>query len=87
MDVGITHPTIDTYINNQSSESPRGSAANKMATNKNRRANKIIEEKGLDIDFKAITFTTFGGFGEGTHELIKKITNDTDWNCKQHACK
>ena len=44
-------------------------------------ANKIIEEKGLDIDFKAITFTTFGGFGEGTHELIKKITNDTDWNC------
>ena len=26
-------------------------------------------------------FTTFGGFGEGTHELIKKITNDTDWNC------
>ena len=81
LDVGITHPTIDTYINNQSSEAPRGSAANKMATNKNRRANKIIDEKGLDIDFKAITFTTFGGFGEGTHELIKKITNDTDWNC------
>ena len=81
LDVGITHPTIDTYINNQSSEAPRGSAANKMAANKNRRANKIIEEKGLDIDFKAITLTTFGGFGEGTHELIKKITNDTDWNC------
>ena len=54
---------------------------NKMAANKNRRAHNIIEEKGLDIDFKAITFTTFGGFGEGTHELIKKITNDTDWNC------
>ena len=52
-----------------------------MAANKNRRAHNIIEEKGLDIDFKAITFTTFGGFGEGTHELIKKITNDTDWNC------
>ena len=41
----------------------------------------IIEEKGLDIDFKAITFTSFGGFGEGTHELIKEITNGTDWNC------
>ena len=52
-----------------------------MATKKNRRANKIIEEKHLDIGFKAITFTTFGGFGEGTHELIKEITNDTDWNC------
>ena len=38
------------------------------------------EEKGLDIDFKAITFTTFGGFGEGTHELIKEVTKDTDWS-------
>ena len=38
------------------------------------------QEKDLDIDFKAITFTTFGGFGEGTHELIKEMTNDTDWN-------
>ena len=34
----------------------------------------------MDIDFKAITFSTFGGFGEGTHELIKKATSDTDWN-------
>jgi len=58
----------------------RGSAANKMAANKNRRAHNIIEEKGLDIDFKAITFTTFGGFGEGTHELIKEATKDTDWS-------
>ena len=51
-----------------------------MAANKNRRAHNIIEEKGLDIDFKAITFTTFGGFGEGTHELIKEVTKDTDWS-------
>ena len=51
-----------------------------LATNKNRRAHNIIEEKGLDIDFKAITFTTFGGFGEGTHELIKEVTKDTDWS-------
>ena len=80
LDVGITHPTIDTYINTQSSEAPRGSAANKMAASKNRRAHKIIKDKGLDIDFKAITFSTFGGFGEGTHELIKKATSDTDWN-------
>ena len=28
LDVGITHPTIDTYINNSSSEAPRGYAAN-----------------------------------------------------------
>ena len=37
-------------------------------------------QKGLDIGFKAITFTTFGGFGEGTHELIKEVTKDTDWS-------
>ena len=35
LDVGITHPTIDNYINTQSSEAPRGFVANKMAT-KNR---------------------------------------------------
>ena len=45
-----------------------------------RDANKIIEEKHLDIGFKAITFTTVGGFGEGTHELIKEATNDTEWS-------
>ena len=39
------------HINTQSSEAPRGFAANKMAANKNRRAHKIIEEKGSDIDF------------------------------------
>ena len=30
--------------------------------------------------YTAITFTTFGGFGEGTHELIKEVTKDTDWS-------
>ena len=29
---------------------------------------------------KAITSTTFGGFGEGTHELIKEVTKDTGWS-------
>ena len=60
LDVGITHPTIDTYINNSSSEAPRGSAANIYANNKCRDANKIIADKELDVDFKAITFTTYG---------------------------
>ena len=47
-----------------------------MANDKCRKVNKIITSKQLDIDFKAITFTTFGGFGEGTHELIKEVTKD-----------
>ena len=32
LDVGITHPTIDTYINNSSSGAARGTAANIMPT-------------------------------------------------------
>ena len=81
LDVGITHPTIDTYINNSSSEAPRGSAANIYANNKCRSTNKIIEDKDLDVDFKAITFTTFGGFGKATHDLITKLTSEaTDYD-------
>ena len=30
---------------------------------KDKSANKIINDKGLDIDFRAITFTSYGGFG------------------------
>ena len=41
LDIGITHPTIDTYINNSSSEATRGSAANIDANAKNKSANKI----------------------------------------------
>ena len=44
-------------------------------------ANKIIEDKGLDVDFKAITFTTYGGFGKATHDLITKLTSEaTDYD-------
>ena len=64
LDIGITHPAIDNCVNNASSEAPRGTAANVYANNKCRDANKIIAEKELDIDFKAITFATYGGFGK-----------------------
>ena len=55
MDVGITHPTIDSSVNHLSSE-VRGAAANRYAAAKDRRANATIEAKGLDISFLAITF-------------------------------
>ena len=54
----------------------RGAGANAYASSKDRRANKIIEEKGLNIGFKAITFGTYGAFGSSTHSLIKKATAD-----------
>ena len=56
------------------------SAANKMANDKCRKANKIITDKRLDIGFKAITFSTYGGFGTASHELIRKVTSNTDWS-------
>ena len=55
LDIGITHPTIDSSINTLSSE-VRAAGANRYANNKDRRAKKIINDKKLDIDFKAITF-------------------------------
>ena len=53
----LTHPTIDTYINQSSSEAARGSAANIYAKTKDKSANKIINEKGLDIDFHNLILT------------------------------
>ena len=48
----------------------RAAGADAYAAAKNRRANRIIEEKELNIGFKAITFGTFGAFGKATHGLI-----------------
>ena len=57
-----------------SSEATRGTAANIYANAKNKSANKIIHDKNLDIEFQAITFSTYGGFGSSAHTLIKKMT-------------
>ena len=73
LDVGITHPTIDSSISSLSSE-VRAAGANAYATTKDRRANKIISDKNLSIGFKAITFGTYGAFGKSTHKLIAAAT-------------
>ena len=36
----------------------------------------IINDKELDIGFKAITFGTYGAFGKSTHLVINKATAD-----------
>ena len=38
---------------------------------------RIIEEKELNIGFKAITFGTYGAFGKATHGLIAAATANT----------
>ena len=55
----------------------RAAGADAYAAAKNRRANRIIEEKELNIGFKAITFGTFGAFGKATHGLIAAATANT----------
>jgi hypothetical protein len=75
LDVGITHPTIDSSINHLSSE-VRGAAANRYAATKDRRANATIKAKGLDVSFLAITFGSYGAFGKSAHRLIAKATAD-----------
>ena len=55
----------------------RGVAANAYASAKDRRAARIIEDKGLDIGFRAITFGTYGAFGKSTHKLIATATANT----------
>ena len=35
------------------------------------------KEKDLDIGFKAITFSSYGGFGKSAHDLITKATSGT----------
>ena len=52
----------------------RAAGVNAYATTKDRHANKIIKEKGLNIGFKAITFGTYGAFGTATHKLIATAT-------------
>ena len=76
LDVGITHPTIDSSVSSLSSK-VRATGANAYAATKDRRANKIIEEKGLNIGFKAVTFGTYGAFGTATHKLIATATANT----------
>ena len=76
LDVGITHPTIDSNISSLSSK-VRAAGANAYAATKDRRAHAIIERKQLDIGFKAVTFGTYGAFGKATHGLIKAATANT----------
>ena len=73
LDVGITHPTIDSSISSLSSE-VRAAGANAYAAAKDRRATKIIREKELDVGFRAITFGTYGAFGKSAHKLIAAAT-------------
>ena len=76
-DLAMAHAAPQKCLNTHTlSSEVRAAGANRYANNKDRRAKKIINDKKLDIDFKAITFGTYGAFGSSTHSLIKKATAD-----------
>ena len=75
LDVGITYPLVDTNITNKSTVE-RGFAANRYASRKNDNANAIIDNGNLPYHFSAITFGTFGAFGNGTWSLINTACDE-----------
>ena len=72
IDVGITHPLIDTYLNNKS-KGERGFAANKYAARKDKAYNEIFKKKNLKIDYHSFTMDTYGGFGTSTWNVINLL--------------
>ena len=76
LDVGITHPLIDTHITNKSTVE-RGFAANAYAARKDKSYNAIIKANNLDLHYKSVTFGTFGSFGTGTWAVITKACDSS----------
>ena len=72
LDLGITHPLIDTNISIKSTEE-RGFAANKYGDKKEAGYVKVIEDNELDLNYHSFTFGTFGAFGPGTWKVIKTV--------------
>ena len=72
LDLGITHPLIDTNISIKSTEE-RGFAANKYGDKKEAGYVKVIEDNELDLNYHSFTFGTFGAFGSGTWKVIKTV--------------
>ena len=69
LDVGITHPLIDTNLTLKSTVE-RGFAANQYGAKKERGYKKVMEEKMLDRDYHSFTLGSFGSFGKGTWNVI-----------------
>ena len=70
----VVHVVLGRMVASSLSSEVRAAGANAYATTKDRRANKIIEDKSLNIGFRAITFGTYGAFGKSTHKLIATAT-------------
>ena len=74
LDVGRTHPLIDTNLTNQSLGN-RAYAADKYAESKDRRYRRIINDNNLPYGYKSLCMDTFGAFGESLWSVIDRATD------------
>ena len=77
LDVGIAHPLVDTYLNNNKSTVERGFAANVYGARKVRDYATIFASKNIDMHYQSVTFGTLGSFGTGTWSVITKACDPT----------
>ena len=79
IDFGVTHSLLLSYVRaaaqrgefDAEGASKRAHAANIYANKKNKRYNKIITEKKLDLNYESFIVETFGAFASDTWKFIK----------------
>ena len=74
MDIGRTHPLIDTNLNDQSLGN-RAYAADKYAASKDRRYRRIINDNNLPYGYKSLCMDTLGAFGTSLWSVIDRATD------------
>ena len=74
LDIGRTHPLIDTNLNDQSLGN-RAYAADKYAASKDRRYRRIINDNNLPYGYKSLCMDTLGAFGTTLWSVIDRATD------------
>ena len=74
LDIGRTHPLIDTNLNDQSLGN-RAYAADKYAASKDRRYRRIINDNNLPYGYKSLCMDTLGAFGTSLWSVIDRATD------------
>ena len=74
LDLGFTHSTIDTHLNNQSM-TERAAAADKYGERKHKGYLRKIARAGKEetLDYASFTFDTYGAFGKSAWSVISKV--------------
>ena len=81
VDFGVTHSLLLSYARaaaqrgelDAQGASERAHAANIYANKKNKRYNKIITEKNLDLDYKSFIVESFGAYASDTWKLKYRL--------------